>query len=562
MIKSQLAALGVLLLSVVNLSAQETKISVDASKVLNRVTPWLAGSCIEDVNHEIYGGLYDQKIFGESFEEPAPNPKFKGWKTLGGDWVREGAGVKVGADAGGKLESESPAFGDGTVSAEVRFLNVSGNNAGLLVRLSNAGVGADAFDGYEVSLDPNGKRLILGKHRHDWQPLQNVAVNFEPRDWTRLKVELEGARIRIYVGESTVPAIDFTDSSNPLLLGTFALRTWNSDVAFRQIQSAKSGEILRAVETGVAEVSPLSVSRQWDAVTSGNATVSLSRVEGNAYNGDWAQKIERGAGAGVAGIANRGLNRWGIAVKRGQRLGGRLYLRGSGLGGAVTVSLQSFDGSLVYASQKIGKVGADWAKYPISLSPSADDSKARFVVSIDQPGTLWVDQVVLTGTGAAQFKGLPLRADIARQMQQQGIKFLRYGGTMVNAPGYRWKKMIGDPDKRPPYRGHWYPHSTNGFGIEEFLRFCEAAGFEAAFAINVEETAQDAADLVEYVNGPVSTPWGRRRAENGHPKPYNVRWIQLGNEEVIWGDNAADYDHYVDRFNVLSAAMHAKDARL
>ncbi len=299
-----------------------------------------------------------------------------------------------------------------------------------------------------------------------------------------------------------------------------------------------------------------------DAIRTGGAQTEFRQDSVNPYNGTLSQMIRHRAGAGTVGVANRGLNRWGIAVRRKQKLGGRLYLRGQNLQGPVTLALQSADGKRTYATQKIPKVGANWAKYPISLTSNAADTGARFAVMLDKPGAVWVDQAVLTGTGADQFKGLPIRADIAKKMQEQGLTFLRYGGTMVNAPEYRWKNMIGDPDKRPPYRGHWYPYSTNGFGIEEFLKFCEAAGFEAAFAINVEETAQDAAAMVEYLNGAVTTPWGRRRAQNGHAKPYNVRWIEIGNEEVIWADNASDYDHYVERFKVLYEAMRAKDPRI
>ncbi len=207
-------------------------------------------------------------------------------------------------------------------------------------------------------------------------------------------------------------------------------------------------------------------------------------------------------------------------------------------------------------------IGRAWTKIPLALTPNFSDANARFVVLLDKPGTLWIDQAVLTGTGAAQFKGLPIRADIAEKMRAQGLTFLRYGGTMVNAPAYRWKNMVGDPDKRSPYRGHWYSHSTNGFGIEEFVQFCRAAKIEPAFAVNIEETPQDMANMVEYLNGSPHTPQGKLRAQNGHIAPYNVRWIEIGNEEMLSGDNAAEYDHYVERFNLLADAIHAKDANI
>lgn len=91
--------------------------------------------------------------------------------------------------------------------------------------------------------------------------------------------------------------------------------------------------------------------------------------------------------------------------------------------------------------------------------------------------------------------------------------------TLADQSLFLFKNMIGDPDKRPPYRGHWNHYSTNGFGIEEFLRYCEATNITPSFAVNIYETPQDMADMIEYLNGDASTPWGAKRAKNGHPKP-------------------------------------------
>jgi len=167
----------------------------------------------------------------------------------------------------------------------------------------------------------------------------------------------------------------------------------------------------------------------------------------------------------------------------------------------------------------------------------------------------------LMPTGDGLFKGLPVRADLAKAIVDSGVTCIRLGGDYSGPPGYKWKTMLGDPDRRPQYRGTWYPWSTNGFGIEDFVRFCRASGIEPAFAINIEETEQDAADLVEYLNGPITSKWGRRRAANGHPQPYAVRYIEIGNEEAISG-NVEEYSHYLDRFKRLAPAMHAKDPKL
>ena len=90
-------------------------VSVDTSSVEGRITPYLYGACIEDVNHEIYGGLYDQKIFGESFEEPAPSPVMPGFSSYEGEWTPYGDSVEVCAHPGAKLVYDLKTVSDGTV---------------------------------------------------------------------------------------------------------------------------------------------------------------------------------------------------------------------------------------------------------------------------------------------------------------------------------------------------------------------------------------------------------------------------------------------------------------
>jgi alpha-L-arabinofuranosidase len=349
----------------------DSSIKIDAGKVLNHVSPLMYGSCIEDVNHEIYGGLYAQLIFGESFEEPPREP---------------GPGV-----------------------------------SGM---------------------------------------------------WDNL-----------VTGEA---------------IGRFA---WDRDKQFNSVRS---------------------------------------------------QKIEFVRGEGTVGIANRGLNRWGLAFRAGRTYSGHLYLRQAGYKGQVTAALQSADGKQTFAKQSLGPIGGEWRRFDFALKSSATDTNARLAIWIDKSGTVSVDQVYLSGTGDELFHGLPIRGDIGRMLEDEGLTVLRYGGSMVNAPEYRWKKMIGDRDHRPQYKGWWYPYSTNGFGIEEFLQFCEAAKFEKVFAINIEETPQDAGDLVEYLNGPATSRWGAERATNGHPAPYGVKYIEIGNEETT-------AEHYLERFKLLYDAMHARD---
>ena len=543
----------------------QAAITVDAGKVMNRISPYMFGSCIEDVNHEIYGGLYAQRIFGESFEEPpAPRSPLAGWTAYGGQWRVEGEALRASPDAGAKLVRDASSMRDGVIECDVRLGDDRDGNAALIVRVSDARTGPDNWTGYEISLNAHGKLLDLSRHHNDWHLLRSVPADVTPGTWHHVRVALAGPKLQVYLDGAAQPTLEYTDDAAAILAGRVGVRTWNTECAFRNLKISMpmpEGRIEDTLQQASGEQDNQAVSGMWDSLRTGSAASQYAWDAEQPYNSGHSQRIERGTGQGIVGVTNKGLNRWGIAVQSGQRFAGHLYLRQKNYAGRVTVALQSADGARTYARQALAPAGADWARRDFALRAQDTDAHARFALWLDRPGTVWVDQVTLAPTGSALYHNLPVRADIADALGGEGVTFLRYGGSMVNAPGYRWKKMVGPRDKRPQYAGWWYPHSTNGFGIEEFLQYCEAARITPAFAINIDETPEDAADMVEYLNGPATSAWGRRRAQGGHPKPYNVHYIEIGNEEAIDG-NKAWYARYLERFNLLYPAMHARDPNL
>lgn len=536
-----------------------TTIRVDASRVMNRVSPWMYGSCIEDVNHEIYGGLYAQRIFGESFEEPPAGSPLKGWTAYGGSWTIHDGALHVEPSDGAKLVRGTPAIGEATVECDVRLTNSNGSNAGLILRVNDPRTGPDTWIGYEVSISARDRTIHVSRHRNNWTSLKTVPGPVAVGKWHRLRVELSGPRIRVLL-DGRGPHVDITDP-DPVLTGSVGVRTWQSDASFRNL--AINQPRGRIDETLAERSDATQISGMWDAVQRAGGVGNYYWTGATPYNGSHAQTIIQTSQIGGVGVANRGLNRWGIPLRNDLPYSGRFYARSRNYRGSMTVTLQSVDGNKTFATRKLKFPHPDgaWHRLDFTLRPAADARTGRFALWIDSPGSIDIDQVTLMETGSGLFKGQPVRADIVNKLVDQGLTFLRYGGSMINAPEYRWKKMIGDPDRRASYKGWWYPQCTNGFGIEEFVRFCEAARITPAFSINIEETPDDAADLVEYLNGSVSTPWGRKRAANGHPAPYNVHYIEIGNEEAI-GGNRKDYAHYLERFKLLSAAMRPKDPRL
>ncbi|MDR1810314.1 MAG: DUF1080 domain-containing protein, partial [Prevotella sp.] len=206
----------------------KAQLTLDVATAENAIGS-IYGSCIEDVNHEIYGGLYIQKIFGESFEEDYQNIAFNHFSQFGGNWSAGAVAseIAVGADDGGKLLYET-GFADGSVEVEIKFNDNTRESAALIVRTSNAQVGADDWDGYEIGLNAVSHEVILGKHVHNWQSFGNTSATFNPDEWTTLRVELSGANIKIYVGNMATPVVDYTDNNSPLLSGKIGVRTWRS----------------------------------------------------------------------------------------------------------------------------------------------------------------------------------------------------------------------------------------------------------------------------------------------------------------------------------------------
>jgi len=531
-----------------------TSIEVDASKVINTISPLLYGSGMEDVNHEIYGGFYDQRLYGESFEEGAPVEEINLFTMYDAQWKVTGETAYVYSTPLGKLIYEGAELSSGWVEVEVRFDNIHGSNAGFILHTGEVGEGADNFHGYEFSLSASGRGFTFGKHQKDWKQLGSVAVNIPPTEWNKLRVNFEGARFTVYLNGQLIFA--YEDNRQPLVKGKIGLRALHTDVGFRNL---KINDGSKTIEPVFLSQSEHNVSAMWRPFYTPEAKPVFERDNKEAYNGVYSQVIENTA-TGKVGVTNMGLNHWGISVEKRQELQGRIYLKGAAK--KVFVSLQNEDGTQEYARIHIRGIGKQWKKHEFKLTSTYTDKKARFAVYMEGAGKVRIDQAVLMSTGKKQFKGLPLRNDIGQAFINQGLTFLRYGGSMVNSPEYRFKNMVGDRDQRPPYRGNWYRFTTNGFGIVEFMQYAEAAGFTPSFAVNIEETPEDMADMIEYFNGPVTSEWGGKRAKDGHPEPYGLKYIQIGNEELLFADDKEGYQHYIERFNLLYEAMTGKDPDL
>lgn len=486
-------------------------LTVDASNVLCKISPLIYGAGAEDVNHEIYGGLYDQKIFGEGFEEPAL-ANIKGFRSYDEKWSVVDGMAQLQTSRHGKLIYQGKTISSGTVEVEVRMDDINAI-AGFIVNVSNAGTGADAFNGYEVALNASKMSFVLGKHQQNWQPISDETMSFNPLgEWNKLRVKINGAKLQVFLNDTKIK--DYEDTSSPLQSGYVGLRSYGGSATFRNLKIDSTPIIF--------ETDGPSISGMWTALGEGEFLHDTTQP----FTGKASQKI---SGPEGTGIYNMGLNRWGIGIEKDETLRASLYLKGMG---KVQIALQSANGSKEYARTEIEGLTDEWQRFDTELTPNESDVKARFVLELAEEGTIWADQVLLCTDS------YPFRSDLTEAFRQEHLTFLRYGGTMVNATQYMTHDMIGSRLERQPYYGHWYRFSTNGFAIPEFVEFARLIGAEPTFAINIEDNPADVLALLQYI------------------EPYNLRYIEIGNEECIGSSARSAYEHYVERYLVLYDAIH------
>ncbi|HEY3915682.1 MAG TPA: DUF1080 domain-containing protein, partial [Verrucomicrobiae bacterium] len=392
-------------------------ITVHADKVLHTNSPYLSGACIEDVNHEIYGGIDSQMIFGESFAEPAAQLPLKGFTAYGGRWTLAGDGTiqGVGSD-GAKIVWDGSAPREGEVSMDVKLTESTGGNGGFIFNVRDAGRGADAFTGYEVSLERPGF-LVLGRHRQNWEPIRRMLCDVPVNEWITLTVRMKGNSFEVLVNGKTIT--QYEDNEHPLEPGALGLRIWQHKVLFRNL-SVKTTAAPENIpfEYDTANNPADAVSGMWRSIRQGDVQGSFSIDSERAFSGNQSQQITFDGGSGVIGIENQGLNRWGMNFLKGKEYDGYLWARDKSTT-ELFVALESKDGSSVYAEKHLKINRGDWQRLDFKLKPNATDKGGRFTIKLKQAGSVTLGYAFLEPGSWGRFANLPVRKDVAEGLIHQ-----------------------------------------------------------------------------------------------------------------------------------------------
>lgn len=278
-----------------------------------------------------------------------------------------------------------------------------------------------------------------------------------------------------------------------------------------------------------------------------------------------------------ASLVNAGFD--GIAVKRGERYNLALFVkRPEGGSGSLLARLVDKKGETV--AQATVKVSAkEWRQTKVVLTASADAGDAVLELQPLAAGRLNLDMVSLFPQKTFKDRSNGLRADLASVVADLHPRFVRFpGGCVAHGDGlgniYRWKATIGPLETRKPQRNLWGYHQSVGLGYYEYFQFCEDIGAEPLPVLaagvpcqnsgtggagqqggipieQMDEYVQDILDLIEWANSNATTKWGKLRAAAGHPAPFNLRYIGIGNEDLIT-------DIFEERFTMIFNAVRKR----
>ncbi|MCM3900894.1 MAG: hypothetical protein ND866_04245 [Pyrinomonadaceae bacterium] len=284
-------------------------------------------------------------------------------------------------------------------------------------------------------------------------------------------------------------------------------------------------------------------------------------------------------GAGF-GLVNEGFRGIGVAKDDEYTFSVRAR-RVDGAPAGLIVLLEDANGH-VLGQTKISGLTPEWKKFTSTIRSTGTDTKARLSVLAEGRGTLDLDLISLYPKDTWQNRENGLRSDLVKLLKEMKPGFLRFpGGCIVEGSHlerrYQWKTTIGDLDDRSLLINRWnyeFRHrpapdyyQSFGLGFYGYFQLSEDIGAEPLPILNcgmacqfntgelvpleqLDHYIQDAIDLIEFANAPVTTDWGRRRAAMGHPAPFNLKMIGIGNEQ--WGPQ------YVERYEIFARVLKQK----
>jgi alpha-L-arabinofuranosidase len=397
----------------------------------------------------------------------------------------------------------------------------------------------------------------------DWSVVDNLIKNMEVAKFRQKQNSISPKTDSIlFAGLKPLTAEITINASQKKTISDMLMGVFFEDINY----AADGGLYAELVQNRSFEYSPANKKgryKDWNAHSFWSGSFTVDSINSIHPNNPHYAVVKNGS------ITNTGFD--GIPVIAGDKYDFSFFARGA----ACTVKLVDANGTVL--AQATLRPAASWKKYSAVLKPSKTVPDARLEISTI--GETAIDIVSLFPQKTFKGRKNGLRADLAQTVADLHPKFVRFpGGCVAHGDGldniYRWKNTVGPVETRKSMRNIWNYSQSMGLGYFEYFQFCEDIGAQPVpvlaagvpcqnsstggagqqFGIPMEhmdEYVQDVLDLIEYANGSASTKWGKVRAEAGHPKPFNLKYIGIGNEDLIT-------DVFEQRYAMIIEAVRKK----
>ena len=527
--RTNLAALIFIGILTILSPAQSVTLTIGPDNVVSEIDNKIYGHFLEHIYHSVNGGLWGELIWNRSFEQN----KLGQWMVHDDTIAQESMGTNV------RLTFGDPSWRDYEYTLEAKK---TGGQEGFLIlfRVKNE----DDFYWCNLGGWGNVQHAIErgNKGRGRWGVVGPSATGRIQRDkWYEIRIRCEGPKFDIWLDNDKI--IEFTDEQNAHLAGCVGIGTWATQAIFRNIKvKSLNGKILYE---GIPDnLTKQNMANFWQAY--GQAEAYLDTKD--SLNSRTCQKI-------ITGSEGGGLQQENLCIRSGESYEGSVWLKGEAPDGMV-VRLIGDNGQR--AEAPIDRPSSDWRQFSFILKPDWSSDNASFNIGAKAKSEVWIDQVSMMPKSWTDNGGF--RPDLLKAIASLKPAVIRWPGGCF-ASSYQWKTGIGPQYKRLPHpREIWDDLDVYSFGTDEFVRMCRAVGAEPLIVVNMGSRAwnddadthgytQDILDWIEYCNGPADSKWGKVRAENGNPEPYNVKFWEIDNE--TWHTPAQQYAEEVLRLAPL-----------
>jgi alpha-N-arabinofuranosidase len=516
-------------------AALEVAYTVHPERVLNRIDEKVYGHFFEHIYHSANGGLWGELVWNRSFEE-----------NSAGRWsIEDGQVVQAGMGTNQRLTFGDAAWTDYEFTLEALK---TGGSEGFLVLFRMISDGE--FYWYNLGGWNNLRhQLEKGVQGRRWGAVGPAAEErIDTGKWYQIRVRCEGNHIQIWLDGKQV--LDYTDRRSPHLSGKVGVGTWATRAKFRNLKvSSLDGEILfEGLPSALEQAFGV---RHWSVFGPGAVRIASD----DPLNSDACVAIDAREG-------ETGLEQDEFCIRAGQMYVGSLWARGAAPTGLL---VRLVAGDKTIAQQRLIGPSSKWGELRFRFRPEVSEANATLQVAAPTGARVTIDQVSMMPQAWKMAGGF--RPDLLEAVAEVKPPIIRWPGGCFASP-YRWKDGIGPQHKRRVTpRELWDDLDINSLGTDEFIALCRKVGAEPLIVVNIgtpqwnadaetHDFLQDVLDWIEYCNGPAGSgsKWGKVRAANGHPEPYNVKYWEIDNE--TWGMGV---DNYIAAVKKFAPAMRRAD---